>query len=94
MTYQTQTYQTLKVALDARGVLFATLNRPDVRNAFNEEVIKELAQLFGSDVLQKEVRAVVLRGEGQVFCAGGDLNWMKKSVDLSYEDNLKNTIGI
>lgn len=84
-------YQTLKVTQDSRGVLTVTLNRPEVRNAFNEVVIDELTQVFKRDVQQPAVRAVVLRGEGSVFCAGGDLNWMKKAVDFDYSENLKDT---
>jgi methylglutaconyl-CoA hydratase len=84
-------YQTLKVSLDSRGVLSVALNRPEVRNAFNEEVMDDLAKAFGTEAVRKEVRAVVLRGEGPTFCAGGDLNWMKKAVDFSYEDNLQDT---
>lgn len=84
-------YQTLKTSLDARGVLTVRLNRPDVRNAFNEVLIGELTQVFTRDALATEVKAVVLRGEGQSFCAGGDLNWMKKAVDFSFDENLKDT---
>ncbi len=84
-------YQTLRVNLDARGVLTVELNRPDVRNCFNETVIDELARAFGVEALDPKVRAVVLRGAGQLFCAGGDLNWMKKSIDLSFDANLEDT---
>ncbi len=84
-------YRTLKVLLDSRGVLFVSLNRSEVRNAFNEEVIGELIQAFAIEALRKEVRVVVLRGEGPIFCSGGDLNWMKKAVDFSYEENLADT---
>ena len=84
-------YQTLKTSVDARGVLTVRLNRPDVRNAFNEVLIGELTQVFTRDALATEVKAVVLRGEGQSFCAGGDLNWMKKAVDFSFDENLKDT---
>jgi methylglutaconyl-CoA hydratase len=84
-------YKTLKVGLDARGVLTLSLNRPGVRNAFNDEVIEELTQLFQTDVLREQVRVVVLGGEGPTFCAGGDLNWMKRSVDFTYEENLSET---
>ena len=85
------TYRTLKVEQDVRGVLTVNLSRPDLRNAFNDEMISELTQVFGMDVLRSEVRVVVLRGEGLAFCAGGDLNWMKKAVDFSYEENLRDT---
>jgi methylglutaconyl-CoA hydratase len=84
-------YQTLKVSTDPRGVMSVTLNRPDIRNAFNEIVIRELAQAFGKDALKPEVRVVVLRGEGPVFSAGGDLNWMRKSIECTHEENLLDT---
>jgi methylglutaconyl-CoA hydratase len=86
-----KTYQTLQVTLDSRGVLTVALNRPEIRNAFNEVLIEELSQIFETEVRKPEVRVVVLRGEGPVFCAGGDLNWMRKSIELNYEDNLKDT---
>jgi methylglutaconyl-CoA hydratase len=85
------TYQTLKVQQDVRGVLTIYLNRPDLRNAFNDEMISDLTRVFGEDVLRSEVRVVVLRGEGPTFCAGGDLNWMKKAVDFTYAENLRDT---
>ena len=78
-------YTTLQVSLDVRGVLTVRLNRPEIRNAFNEIVIEELSKVFGNDAVLPNVRLVVLRGAGPVFCAGGDLNWMKKSVELDFE---------
>ena len=84
-------YRTLRVSKDNRGVLTVALNRPDVRNAFNETVIDELDQVFQKDALAEGVRVIVLRGDGQTFCAGGDLGWMQKSVMLPHADNLKDT---
>ncbi|MBS1962827.1 MAG: enoyl-CoA hydratase/isomerase family protein [Bdellovibrionales bacterium] len=84
-------FQTLSVKLDARGVLTVALNRPDVRNAFNETLIAELTEVFGRRVLENDVRLVVFTGEGTVFSAGGDLNWMKKSIELSFAGNLEDT---
>lgn len=84
-------FETLKVDLDPRGVLTIRLNRPDVRNAFNAAMIEELTHVFQKEVPQPSVRAVVLRGLGAAFCAGGDLNWMKRSVSMSFEENLKDT---
>jgi methylglutaconyl-CoA hydratase len=84
-------YPTIKTLLDSRGLLTVSLNRPDVRNAFNTEVIDDLTRIFSFDVTQEKVRAIVLRGEGSVFCAGGDLHWMKKAIDFSYEENLQDT---
>lgn len=87
-----KSFTALKVDLDQkRGILTVSLNRPQVRNAFNEVVIGELTHVFAEVVTQSQVRAVVLRGEGSVFCAGGDLNWMKKAVDFDYSENLKDT---
>ena len=85
-------YQTLNVSTDSRGVLTVAINRPDVRNAFNEVMIDELGKIFKTDVMAHEVRIVVLRGEGAVFCAGGDLNWMKRSASLTGDDNQKDTL--
>ena len=83
--------KTLSVLLDPRGVLTVALNRPDVRNAFNEVVIEELHHTFETEAVKPEVRAVVLRGNGPTFCAGGDLGWMKKSIELDYAKNLEET---
>ncbi|MFQ3587374.1 MAG: enoyl-CoA hydratase-related protein [Fimbriimonadaceae bacterium] len=68
------------------SVLFVRLNRPDVRNAFNEELIAALTQTFAS--VGEDVRAVVLSGEGSAFCAGGDLDYMRRMGESSYEENL------
>jgi methylglutaconyl-CoA hydratase len=87
-------YSVLKVSTGqgpSQGVLNVTLNRPEVRNAFNELVIRELTAVFTREARQPGIRAVVLRGEGPVFCAGGDLNWMKKAVDFDYSENLRDT---
>jgi methylglutaconyl-CoA hydratase len=84
-------YQALQVAQDPRGVMTVTLNRPEVRNAFNDRVIGELARAFGVDALEAKVRVVVLRGAGSVFCAGGDLQWMKSAADLGLEENYEDT---
>jgi len=65
-----------------------TLNRPDVHNAFNEQVIAELIDVFTALSTNPDVRAVVLRSAGESFCAGADLNWMKKMVSYTYEENL------
>lgn len=83
------TYETLEIKNSESGVLTIILNRPDVRNAFNEKMIEELAKVFRNEATLEGVRAIVLRGSGSVFCAGGDLNWMKKSKELSYEGNLQ-----
>lgn len=66
-------------------VLRVTLARPDRRNAFDAAVIAELAEAF---VDTGRARAVVLAGDGPGFCAGADVDWMRSSADLSYDENV------
>ena len=69
-------YQTLELTRD--GYLATiNLNRPDVRNAFNETTIAELTQAFSALGNDQSIRAIVLAAHGVAFCAGADLNWMK-----------------
>jgi methylglutaconyl-CoA hydratase len=77
---------TLKIEMGA--VASVTLNRPDVRNAFNDEVIAELTQAFTQLGQAKDVRAIVLAAEGSAFCAGADLNWMRRMADYTHAENL------
>ncbi len=65
-----------------------TLSRPEVRNAFNDEVIQELKTAFESVGARDDVRAVVLAAEGPAFCAGADLNWMRRMADYTRDENL------
>ena len=65
-----------------------TLSRPDVRNAFNDEVIAELKAAFIDAGLAADVRCVVLAAEGPAFCAGADLNWMRRMADYTRDENL------
>ena len=65
-----------------------TLSRPDVRNAFNDEVIAELTQAFTDIGNNADVRCVVLAAEGPAFCAGADLNWMRRMADYTRDENL------
>ncbi len=63
------------------------LNRPDVRNAFNDSVIAELSDAFKTLADDAQLRAIVLGGHGKAFCAGADLNWMKQMAGYSWEQN-------
>lgn len=65
-----------------------TLTRPEVRNAFNDEVIQQLKAAFEALGRRDDVRAVVLAAEGPAFCAGADLNWMRRMADYTREENL------
>ncbi|WP_418318515.1 enoyl-CoA hydratase/isomerase family protein [Piscinibacter sakaiensis] len=64
------------------------LNRPDVRNAFNDGVIAELTRAFTEFGADPSLRVIVLGGHGKVFCAGADLNWMRAMAGYSHEQNL------
>ncbi len=64
-----------------------TLNRPDVRNAFNAELIAELTEAFTALGQDAALRAIVLAAEGKAFCAGADLNWMKAFAHYSWDEN-------
>ncbi len=79
-------YKTLQVAAQY-GVCVIWMNRPEVRNAFNETMVAELTQAFKGADANKSVRAVVLAGQGPAFCAGADLNWMKKISGYSAKEN-------
>ncbi len=65
-----------------------TLCRPDVRNAFNDEVITQLKVAFEEVAQRSDVRCVVLAAEGPAFCAGADLNWMRRMADYTRAENL------
>jgi methylglutaconyl-CoA hydratase len=66
-----------------------SLNRPDVRNAFNDEVIAELTAWAQAARADGTLRVVVLRGEGKVFSAGADANWMAKMIRYSHDENVR-----
>ncbi len=68
-------------------ILTVSLNRPDTRNAFNPEMIAEIMMCFKKQSKRKDLRAIVLRGEGKVFCAGADLDWMKSMAKYNLSKN-------
>ncbi|MEX2327569.1 MAG: enoyl-CoA hydratase-related protein [Pseudomonadales bacterium] len=74
--------------IDDRGVSYVTLNRPEVHNAFDDEVIRVLISHL--QIVQNDpgTRALVLSSNGKHFSAGADLNWMKRMATLDYEDNI------
>jgi methylglutaconyl-CoA hydratase len=79
-------YQTLALT-QSGAVATVTLNRPELRNAFNEIMIHELESAFIRLGQDSSVRVIVLAAVGPAFCAGGDLNWMKKMADYTPEEN-------
>ena len=86
-------YQTLEVIRDG-ALATVWLNRPDVRNAFNETTIAEITAVFRALDSDGQVRAVVLAARGPAFCAGADLNWMKKMAGYSRAENLADAAGL
>ena len=76
------------------GVATVTLNRPDVRNAFNDEVIAELTACFEDLGTREDVRCIVLAGKGTAFCAGADLNWMKRMAGYTRAENMADAAAL
>jgi methylglutaconyl-CoA hydratase len=76
------------------GVARVTLNRPELRNAFDDALIAALTQTFRDLDQDASVRVVVLAGNGPTFCAGADLNWMKRMAGYGYDDNLRDAQGL
>jgi methylglutaconyl-CoA hydratase len=73
--------------VDVKGVARLTLNRPQVRNAIDESVITQLGDGVRAFARDSRIRAVILAARGKAFCAGGDLNWMRRSAEASPEEN-------
>lgn len=80
-------YDTLKLAIEGRTAT-VTLNRPALRNAFNEQTIAELRRAFEGLGRSEMVDVIVLAANGPAFCAGADLHWMKKMAGYTHEENL------
>ena len=73
---------------EAGAVVTITLNRPEVRNAFNDDMIAEVTGAFVALGGRDSVRCIVLAAEGTAFCAGADLNWMRRMADYTRAENL------
>jgi methylglutaconyl-CoA hydratase len=80
-------FRTIDVT-DRNGVALVTLNRPERHNAFDETMIAELTQAIEVIAASPRIRALVLLGAGESFCAGADLAWMERMAGFSYEENL------
>jgi methylglutaconyl-CoA hydratase len=90
---ETQAYETVVFCVEDR-VARVTLNRPEIRNAFNDVMIRELLDVFGHIEGRDDVRVVVLTGSGSCYCAGADLHWMKRVKGFSYEENYEDTLRL
>jgi len=83
-------YETIEIQ-KAENIATIFLNRPDVHNAMNEKLMKELTTCFHELGKDNTVRTIILTGKGKSFCAGADLNWMKSMAKYSKEENIKDS---
>jgi methylglutaconyl-CoA hydratase len=83
-------YKTIEVERE-NDLATVTLNRPDMHNAMNEELMKELTACFNNLSTDENIRVVILTGNGKSFCAGADLNWMKSMANYSEEENIRDS---
>lgn len=74
-------FETLKLAVDPRGVAFLTLNRPERKNAMSARMMDELHAFAETAEAREDIRVVVLSGSDGIFCAGADLTWMQTQID-------------
>jgi methylglutaconyl-CoA hydratase len=86
-------YKTVRCDVRDR-VARIVFSRPDVHNAFNDTMILELLDVVGSLRRRSDVRVVVITGEGKSFCAGADVNWMRKVMDFSFEENFEDSLKL
>lgn len=86
-------YNTIQIEI-SEGVGTIWLNRPEIHNAFNEVMIRELIQVFAEIEKDDTIRIVVVRGRGKSFCAGADLNWMRGVASYSYEQNYAESLNL
>ena len=85
---------TLTNRIDERGVLFLCMNRPEVHNAFDAEMIRELTGALLSADRDEAVRLIVITGTGSCFSAGADLNWMRSLVTASQDENERDALRL
>jgi methylglutaconyl-CoA hydratase len=85
------TEQTVLLQISERGIATVILNNPAKHNAFDDKIIDELTAAFEQVSNKKDVRVMILAATGKNFCAGGDLAWMKRMANYSYDENLKDS---
>ena len=82
-------FEEIEVSIDATGVCEIILNRPEAANAITIPLVKELLDIAIKCESGAPVRALVLQGEGSIFCAGGDLDWMKEQIFSDRKTRIK-----
>ncbi len=88
-----KSFNTLELQADGPAARI-WLNRPELRNAFDDEVIGELSAAFAQVVAKSDVRVIVLGARGPAFCAGANLNWMRRAADFTREQNTQDAAGL
>jgi methylglutaconyl-CoA hydratase len=86
-------YQSIDI-VETGSTVTIVLNRPQVRNAFDDALIAELTAALRDLGERDSIRVIVLTGEGEVFSAGADLNWMRKVAEYSYEENVADALKL
>lgn len=87
-------YTTLISSKDEQGVGVIQLNRPDVHNAFDDVLIRELTESLGEFERDDSIRAVLLKSSGKSFSAGADLNWMKRMAEYGWTENYQDSLAL
>jgi methylglutaconyl-CoA hydratase len=82
------------LSTDARGIATLTLNRPALRNAFDDALIRDLTDAFGRAAGDTSIRALILTGAGSAFSAGGDLTWMRRMAGYSEAENYADAMAL
>ncbi len=83
-------YETIRWRIDERGLGIITLHRPEVHNAFNDLMLEEVLAVL-EEAAKPDVRLVAITGSGKSFCAGADLNWMRRVLKFTYDENLEDS---
>lgn len=84
----------VEVTVESTGLARVKLNRPDVHNAFDDKLIRELTTELKNVDKDDKVRLVLLCAEGKSFSAGADLNWMRKMADYSWDENYQDSLAL
>ena len=80
-------YQTIKLKKSKNGVATVTMNRPEVHNAFNAQMISDLTEVYNKLNDDSSIQVIILRAEGKSFSAGADINWMKSMAQATEPEN-------
>ncbi len=84
-------YQTIEFSVQGK-IASISLNRPEVRNAFNGTMIEEFTKILDElNTSKEDIRGLIIKGKGKVFSAGADLNWMKSMINYSYKKNVQDS---